>query len=191
MPNTTDAIINPEADKKLRGIALRYGLLVFVLLVADTFLLSYVNARMHPNTLKDLLKPGLASLNLISILIVLVPFYAGVYRLFTARLEIGRERIQARAWGEAVAALEPFDLATQRFLDRSGEAHYLLALAYAGLGDKVRAEKARAFVRRRSGVWAEKLGGGKKPAGKGTAASSAPRQEIKPRPPKSKPRRRF
>ncbi len=98
---------------------------------------------------------------MISILIVLIPFYAGVYRLFTARLEIGRERVQARAWSEAVAALEPFDLATQRFLDRSGEAHYLLAQAYAGVGDKARAEKARVFVRRRKGVWAENWAAGK------------------------------
>ena len=168
-----------------------FGILVFALLVLTTFGLSWANARYHPQTLKDLLTPQLIALNLLSILIVLIPFYAGIHRLYAARLEIGRERVQARAWSEAVAALEPFDAPMQRFLDGTGEAHYLLAQAYAALGSKERAEKARAYVRRKKGVWAEKLSPGKGGASKGASVYSAGGSEARPRPPKSKPKRRF
>ena len=85
-------------------------------------------------------------------------------------------------------------------MDRSGEAHYLLAQAYLGTGDKARAEAAREFVRHRKGVWAEKLLPGKpvlnrgastKATGKGAGVYAAPGQENRPRPPKGKPKRRF
>jgi len=188
-PETT-AIITPEADRILSRITLRYGLVVLILLVLTTFALSYANGLYHPKTLVDLMQPKLAFLNLISILVVLIPFYAGIYRLFAARLEIGREQAQARHWAAAVAALEPFDTPTQRFLDRSGEAHYWLAQAYTGLGDKSKADKARAFAQRRKGVWGEKAGGKKHPV-KSLAAPGTPGQENRPRPPKGKPKRRF
>ncbi|MDQ2799612.1 MAG: hypothetical protein M3Y13_08230 [Armatimonadota bacterium] len=199
MPIPQNAIINPEADRRLGRIALTYGVIVFILLIVTTLLVSVANAGQNPKTLGDLIhSPQLAALNLLSILVVLIPFYVGIHRLFTARLEIGRERVQARAWREAVAALEPFDVPMQRFLDGSGEAHYLLAQAYAGLGDKQKAETARKFVRRKKGVWAEKLSPGKAPVGmgkgqngKGAGVYPAPWQENRPRPAKSKPRRRF
>lgn len=188
-PNAT---INPEADRILRTIAIRYGILVFALLIADTFFLSYANALMRPRTLGDLLTPRLAFLNLISILVVLIPFYAGIYRLYAARLAIGRERVQARAWGEAVAALEPFAARTQRFLDGSGEAHFLLAQAYTALGEKSRAEAVRAYLRgKKKSIWAAKLSPGKAVTGKGAGVYAAPGQENKPRPAKGKPKRRF
>ena len=196
MPVPQNAVINPEADRRLGRIALTYGLLVFALLVLTTFLLSYANAASQPKTLTDLIhSPKLAALNLFSILVVLVPFYFGIHRLFAVRLEIGRERVAARAWTEAVAALEPFAVPMQRFLDGSGEAHFLLAQAYTGLGEKAKAEAARAFVRRKKGVWAEKLTPGKVQItgqkGKGAGVYAAPRQENRPRPPKGKPKRRF
>ena len=197
MPVPQNAVINPEADRRLGRIALGYGLLVFLLLVVTTIGLSYVNAAKQPKTLGDLVhSPTLAALNLLSILIVLVPFYFGIGRLFVARLEIGRERVAARAWLEAVAALEPFAAPVQRFLDGSGEAHFLLAQAYAALGEKGKAESARAFVRRKKTVWAEKLTPGKptglaKSSGKGAGVSPAPGSESRPRPPKSRPKRRF
>ena len=184
MPEPT-AVINPDADKILTRIAFRYGLLVFALLIADTFFISYVNAAKHPGNLGVLIKqPGLVALNLLSILVVLIPFYFGIYKLFSARLMIGRERVQARAWSEAIAALEPFDAWAQRFLDNSGEAHFLLAQAYTGMGDKAKAESARRFVRRHKGIWADRVNGVKPLAGPDG-------QENRPRPSKSKPRRRF
>jgi len=197
-PAPRASVINPDADRRLGRIALTYGAIVFVLLTLTTFAVPYADAAFRlPQTPK-------AILNGLSMLVVLIPFYFGIYRLFQARLEIGRERVQARAWPEAVAALEPFSSPMQRFLDHSGEAHYLLGMAYAGLGDKVRAEKVRAFVRRKAGSpWAEKLAPNQGP---GIARSRAKvydgqenragqgrndGQEKRPVPPKSKPRRRF
>ena len=132
-----------------------------------------------------------------------VSFLLGLDRRNAARLEMGRERVQARAWSEAVAALRPFDSVLLRVWDRSGEAHFLLAQAYAGLGDKVRAEKARAFVRRKSGSpWAEKLAPNQGPSISRSRAKVYNVQEEggqkkeggsekRPTPPKTKPRRRF
>lgn len=188
-------VINPDADRRLARIALSFGAVVFVLLVLTTFAVPYADAKYHLPTVP------MAILNGLSLLVVLVPFYFGIYKLFQARLEIGRERVQARAWTEAVAALEPFSAPTQRFLDASGEAHYLLGQAYAGAGDKVRAEKARAFVRRKAGSpWAEKLQPGRGP-GISRTSGKVPNakiydaqesgQEKRPAPPKTKPRRRF
>ncbi len=196
MPIPQNAVINPEADRRLGRIALTYGLIVFALLVVTTLLLSVFNAGSQPKTLGDLIhSPKLAALNLLSILVVIVPFYFGIHRLFTARLEIGRERVGARAWREAVAALEPFAAPMQRFLDGSGEAHFLLAQAYAGLGEKGKAESARAFVRRKKGVWAEKLSPGRVQITgqreKGAGVYAAPGQENRPRPTKGRPKRRF
>ena len=146
-------VINAEADRRLGRIALVVRRVLVC--AAGTDDVCRAVCRLHASICRSVPK---AILNGLSLLIVLVPFYFGIYKLFQARLEIGRERVQARAWTEAVAALEPFDRPIQRFLDHSGEAHYLLGQAYAGAGDKVRAEKARAFVRRKTGSpWAEKL----------------------------------
>ena len=196
MPAPQNAVINPEADRRLGRIALTFGLIVFALLVLTTILLSVVNAGSQPKTLGDLIhSPKLAVLNFLSIIVVLVPFYFGIHRLFAARLEIGRERVQARAWREAVAALEPFAAPMQRFLDGTGEAHFLLAQAYTGMGEKEKAESARAFVRRKKGAWAEKLTPGRGQIRgqkeKGAGSSATPGQENRPRPPKGKPKRRF
>lgn len=196
IPAPRTYVINADADRRLARIAIiNFGVLV-VLLTLTTVGMSVVNASTSlPLWPKRLL-------NGFSLLIVLVPFYFGIYKQFQARLEIGRERVQARAWAEAVAALTAFDTPFQRFLDASGEAHYLLGQAYAGVGDKVRAEKARAFVRRKTGSpWAEKLPSGKGPgiSRSGAKASANAKvydtqeggQEKRPSPPKTKPRRRF
>ena len=189
-------VVNPEADRRLGRLALGYGAVVFVLLILSTFAVPYADAYFHLPVVPKALLNGL------SLLAVLVPFYFGIYKLFQARLEIGRERVQARAYTEAVAALEPFTAPMQRFLDHTGEAHYLLGQAYAGLGDKVRAERAKAFVRRKAGSpWADKLQPGKAPGISRTSAKAsanakvyagpADGQEKRPMPPKTKPRRRF
>ncbi len=196
-PAPRSYVISPEADRRLIRISLLYGGISFVLLLLLTFAVPYANVRFPlPPVPKAILNWG-------SLLIVLLPFLAGVTRMNAVRLEIGRERVGARAWTEAVAALEPFDAPWQRFLDGTGEAHFLLGQAYAGLGDKVKAERARAFVRRKAGSpWAEKL---QSPKGPSIAASRAKvypakgesggengtGQEKRPTPPKSKPRRRF
>lgn len=195
-PVSRPYVINADADRRLTRLALLYGGISFVLLLAVTFGMPILNAATAlPIWPKRLL-------NYLSLLVVLVPFFAGINRMNAARLEIGRERVQARAWSEAVAALITFDTPFQRFLDASGEAHYLLGQAYAGLGDKVRAEKARAFVRRKTGSpWAGKLQPNKGPGISRSSVKSASNakvydaqaggQEKRPTPPKTKPRRRF
>ncbi len=188
-------VINADADRRLARLSLLYSGVSFVLLLALTFLIPYILVH-HPlpPLLRFLLQWG-------TLLLVMVPFLLGVDRMNAARLDIGRERVQARAWSEAVAALRPFDSLLSRSWDRSGEAHFLLAQAYAGLGDKVRAEKARAFVRRKPGSpWAEKLAPNQGPSisrarakvyDSSTAGEEKNGQEKRPTPSKSKPRRRF
>ena len=191
--NASRSIINPDADRRLGRIALIYGAIVFVLLIAVNFGMAFINTRVNLPVLPKSILNGL------SMLFILIPFYFGIYKLYQARLEIGRERVSARAWPEAVAALEPFTSPMQRWLDNTGEAHYHLGTAYAALGDKVRAEKARAYVRRKKdSPWAEKLTASNK--GPSIVRSAASRakvydaagdgQEKRP-PPKTKPRRRF
>ena len=189
-PAPRASIINPEADRRLTRLALLYGGASFLLLIVLTVGMPILNTVTHLAVWPKRI------LNDLSLLVVMIPFLTGTNRMNAARLEIGRERVQARAWTEAVAALQPLDGLIQRFFDVSGEAHYLLGQAYAGLGDKARAEKARAFVRRKSGSpWAEKLQTGKGPAIVRPNAASRAKiydgQEKRPAPPKSKPRRRF
>ena len=198
MPIPQNVGINPEADRRLNRIAFTYGLIVFVLLILTSLLIPLIDAESRKTLTGLSHSPKLVALNILSILVVLVPFYFGIHRLFQTRLEIGRERVGVRAWSEAVAALEPFDAPMQRFLDGSGEAHFLLAQAYTGLGNKTKAESARAFVRRKKSVWAEKLTpgrvqitAGKARAGKGAGVYAAPEQENRPRPSKGRPKKRF
>jgi len=188
-------VINADADRRLARISLLYSGVSFVLLLALMFLIPYIIVH-YPLTplLRFLLQWG-------TLLVIFVFFLVGADRTNAVRLDIGRERVQARVWSEAVAALRPLDSLLLRFWDRTGEAHFLLAQAYVGLGDKVRAEKARAFVRRKPGSpWAEKLAPNQGPSISRSRAkvydSSAEGgeksgQEKRPTPPKSKPRRRF
>ncbi len=185
-------VINADADRRLARISLLYSGVSFVLLLALMFLIPYILVH-YPLTppLRFLLQWG-------TLLVIFVFFLVGADRTNALRLDIGRERVQARAWSEAVAALRPLDSLLLRYWDRTGEAHFLLAQAYAGLGDKVRAEKARAFVRRKPGSpWAEKLAPNQGPSISRSRAKVYDTQEKpngpekRPTPPKSKPRRRF
>ena len=179
-------VISEEADRILGRIIVRYGVVTFALLVAVSFLMAFVNINVPQNSLFRWHKP----LDMVSILVVLIPFFLGMNTLFAARLRLGRDLVQRRQWTAAIAALDPFAGPSQRFLDGTGEAHYLLALAYAGAGDSARAAQAREFLRRhRHGPWADKL----------TAAPATPKpgfarlkaQEKAPRPANVKRRRRF
>jgi hypothetical protein len=148
-------LINEEADSELGRIMVRYGLATIILAIAMTIPMAYLNTRRSV---------FFAFLDGVSALVPLLPFFFGIKKMFVARLRIGRELLQARKWKQAVAALEPFAGVTQRFLDSTGEAHYLLASAYDGLGEREKALKARAFVlNHRPGPWAEKLKPGEAP----------------------------
>ncbi len=173
MPN--DPIINEDADRKLGKIILRYGGGSFLLLLLATFAMPFVNVPRSP------LFSMRHFLDMLSILVVLTPFFLGISRLFGARLKIGRELVNNRRWQESIAALDPFAGAGQRFLDTTGEAHYLLSRAYRAVGEQAKADAARAFVlRHRPGVWADTV-----------RKETLPVQENRPRPANGKRRRRF
>lgn len=175
MTATPAPIINDTADRALGRIILRHGLATLVVLLVLTLVMAIVNI---PNTPLFSYRRFLDTL---SILVVLLPFFLGINRLFSARLVLGRTFVQERRWREAAAALDPFAGPTQRFLDTTGEAHYLLGLAYAGMGEKAKAEAIRAFLRRhRPGQWAGKL-----------EHSPGQGQENRPRPSKKPPQRRH
>ncbi len=172
VPDLNTPVITEDADRRLGRIIVRHGLLTFGLLVVATVGMAFVNI---PGTR---LFPARRFLDTLSILIVLIPFFVGMNRLFAARLSLGRDFVARRQWREAVAALDPFAGRGQRFLDTTGEAHYLLAQAYLGSGEPAKAEAARAFVQRyRRGPWAEKA-----------AARPAPAPRQEKRPPPSNPR---
>lgn len=180
-------VISAEADRVLGRIIVRYGAVTFALLVAASFGMAFVNLDVPQNHLFRWHKP----LDMLSMLVVLVPFFLGMNKLFAARLRLGRDLVQRRQWTSAIAALDPFAGPSQRFLDASGEAHYLLALAYAGAGDAARAARAREFLRRhRRGPWADKLTTTARPSPR-PGISALKRQEKSPRPANVKGRRRF
>jgi hypothetical protein len=198
VPDLSTPVINDATDRALGRIIIRFGALTFALLVLVTLGMAPVNVDLPQNHLFKYHKP----LDLLSILIVLIPFFIGINRLFAARLRFGREFVAARRWREAAAALDPFGGVGQRFLDGSGEAHYLLAQAYTGLGQTTKAEAARAFVlKHRAGVWADRIkaaparpgirGGGKASPKAAPAGGDQSGQEKRTRPANRKPRRRF
>lgn len=205
MPETDAPLINEQADRQLGRLILRYGLLTLVVLTVVSLVMTPVNApfgafyRLH--RWRDVVR--VLALDFLGVLVILIPFFLGISRVFAARLRLGREFVAQRRWGEAIAALDPFAGAGQRFLDGTGEAHALLAQAYAGAGDRVKADKARTFVlRHRRGPWADKLtappvprAGSARPSDKRPTPQPpgpvAAGQEKRPRPSNKGRRKRF
>ena len=166
-------VINEAADRALGRIIIRCGLATLVLLLLMTVVMSVVNALV-PGPLHRFL-------DTLGLLVVMLPFFIGMNKLFGMRLKLGREFVANKHWREAVAALDPFAGTGQRFLDKTGEAHFLLSIAYQHTGDTRKAAQSRAFVQRhRPGEWAERL-----------AEPAARTQENRPAPPKRRPRRRH
>lgn len=136
----------------LGRIVLITGVVTLIFLIPVPLLMSFVNV---PTSKYFAARHVLDAL---SVLLIMTPFYVGMNYLFRERLRFGRIYVAESRWKPAIAALEPFDSATQRFLDGTGEAHYLLAQAYSGAGDRVKAERIKTFVQKnRKGVWADKL----------------------------------
>jgi len=100
-PTPRAFIINADADRRLARLSLLYSGVSFVLLLALMFLIPYVLVH-HPlpPLPRFLLQWG-------SLLVVFVFFLLGMDRMNAARLDIGRERVQARVWSEALGALRP------------------------------------------------------------------------------------
>jgi hypothetical protein len=148
-------IINEQADKQLFGIFKKFMGITLGLLIFLTAVMALANV---PNFIFFHYHK---SLDVLAVFIVLIPFYGGIHKLFATRLDIGRDLVEQGQWKQAVAALDPFAATGQRFLDNTGEAHYLLARAYLGVKEKEKAEAARQFVlKHRKGVWANELESG-------------------------------
>lgn len=135
-----DPVINEEADRVLGRILIRYGIVFIILSLAGPFALAFTNI------------PGSRLfayhrwIDYASVLIMMTPFFLGVARVSAERLKFGRRYIQEQRYSETAAVLESFTQFGQRFLDRSGEAHYLLSQAYQKLGLSAKSKKARDFV---------------------------------------------
>lgn len=179
-------IINPEADSILGRLTLQTMFFTFLMMVAMMAIGIYGS---RPGTFIFKYHRPIA---LITTLPILIVWYGMTGKLYAKRLEIGRDLVGKREFKQAIVCLEPFTAFGQRMLDRTGEAHYLLSLAYAGAHRKADADKCRDFVlKHRPGPWSAKLGG-KPAAPKRTAASTtADIDAAKPKPPKTKPKRRF
>jgi hypothetical protein len=184
-PTRSDApIINEEADRILGRMTLQTLFIPFLGLVLMTVLGVWVS---QPHTPQFKYHQAVAY---VSSLVVLIIWYWLNGRLYAKRLEIGRDLVAKREWKQAVVCLEPFNAFGGRRLDGTGEAHYLLMQAYNGVGNKPAADKCRQFVLKyRPGPWSAKLGGKSAPAARSGVAETV--EQAKPRPPKSKPKRRF
>jgi len=185
-PVALDApIINPEADRILGRATLQALFVTGGLLIVAMLAGAFVSQPGTP--LFKYHKP----IAYLTVLPVLLAWYGLNGRLYAKRLEIGRDLVGKREFRQAAVCLQPFESFGQRFLDRTGEAHYLLAQAYAGSNQKAKAEKCKTFVLKyRPGPWAAKLGGSPAVAARAkaeTTVAAGPR----PRPSKSKPKRRF
>ncbi len=133
-------LINEEADRRLGRIILRHGLAVFALLLVAPFVMAPLNmpsSRFFPDR---------RFWDTVSVMVILAPFFWGINKLFAERLRLGRELSAQGRWREAIAALDPFAGPTQRFLDTTGEAHFLLAQAYERAGQRQKAAQTRAFL---------------------------------------------
>ena len=178
-------IINPEADRILGRMSIQTIIAPFIGLIVLTFVMPVFNQK------GTLIFKYHQVIDIASALVILSIWYGLNGRLFATRLSIGRDLVAKREFRQAAVCLQPFESFGQRFLDRTGEAHYLLAQAYAGSNNKAKAEKCKAFVLKyRPGPWAAKLGGAPITAGRAkpdATVAAGPR----PRPSKSKPKRRF
>ena len=153
-------------------------------------------ANMYPGTSADLTHvytslPNVA-IDIFSAALIMFVFWTGISRINKSLLGYGRMFVERKQWAEVTQVLSSFNQQGQHFLDRTGEVHYLLALAFQHLGKVQTAQKARDYVvkYRPKSEWAEKIlqqGGVKAPA---KAARVTVGDAAKPHPAKGK-RRRF
>jgi hypothetical protein len=152
-PVQKEPLISPQADRALLKILVGYGGLFVVLFMLSPLLVAWFNIPSNP-----LFKVH-RELDTIATFVIMVPFFLGINAMNNTRLKFARQHAEEQNWTAVYGAVETFSQLGQRWMDRDGEAHYLLSIAYERLGKKVEAEKARTFVTkyRPSGKWAAKL----------------------------------
>ncbi len=148
-----EPLISDEADRELSKILLIYGIPTLVLFVAAPIACGYFDIPHSP-----LFKLH-RIVDFLSVFIAFIPFFLAVERMKAIRMKFGRRYIQSGEWKQAAAALEPYTHFGQRFIDSSGEAHYLASIAQDRLGKRAQAQRNRDFVlnHRKSSEWAAKL----------------------------------
>jgi hypothetical protein len=149
-------IINPEADRAIFKVMVKWGMLTFCLAVLLP--IGYITLQgTHPhNRLFGIHSP----LQFVFAGIWIIIYQFGASKVANLRLDYGRTYFNEKRWKESVAALDQFAEWGQRSFDRTGEAHYMLSVGLDRLGRREKAEKMRKFVRdKRSGTeWAIKCG---------------------------------
>ncbi len=206
-----EPLINEQADKVLRGILIRGGLITIVTMLIVMVIISVIYQQVFLRYPHSVFVTQYQYFSSISIFIWMVPFYLTMQAVATERVKMGRQFVAEERWTEAYGALETFSQFGQRSFDRTGEANYLLALAMDKTGRKKAAEKVRDFIRkhRAGSEWAKKVGGSKTvatPSGPAISASQlrksttltaanvaaeADNSKRKPMPSKNARRRRF
>jgi len=147
-----EPLITAEADRALLRIIIAYGGVFVVLFIVVPIFAGFV-------TKASPLSAESKFLSTVSTLIILTPFFLGVSKLNKTRLYYARKYAEEEDWKAVYYSVESFTQLGQNWMDSTGEAHYLIAIAYERLGQKADAEKARSFVtkHRSSGEWAMKL----------------------------------
>lgn len=95
----------------------------------------------------------------LSALLVLLVFALGISRTNKQLLEYARKFVEYDEWNNVVSVLLSFNQSGQQFLDRTGEAHYLLSMGFKKMGKPELSKQAKDFVlkRRSKSEWAQKL----------------------------------
>jgi hypothetical protein len=152
-PQQKEPLITPEADRALIKIMVAYGGTFVVLFMLAPLAIAFANEKGNP------LFPIHRSLDTASTLVIMLPFFLGINAMNNARLKFARRYASEENWKGVYGAAESFAQLGQNWMDRTGEAHYWLAIAQERLGQKAEAEKSRKFVTkyRASGEWALKL----------------------------------
>jgi hypothetical protein len=149
----TEPLISPEADKTLWKIVIAYGGSFVTLFLLAPLLVSYANLTKSP------LFPIHRFIDTLSTMLIMLPFFFGINAMNKARMKFARQYAAEENWKAVYGSTETFSQFGQKWMDSSGEAHYLLAIALERLGHRPEATKARLFVTkyRPNGEWAAKL----------------------------------
>ncbi len=148
-----EALISPEADRELLKLMIAYGGTLFVLLLLLQTAAVWINMPHSP------LFPFRKVMDVAIVFVIMMPFFIGMRKMVDVRLKYARRYVAEEDWKAVFYSVEFFDHIGQKWMDSTGEAHYLLAVALERQGQRDAARKARLFVtkHRPSGEWAAKL----------------------------------
>jgi hypothetical protein len=146
-------LITKSADKALIRIMIASIGSSFVLLALFSVTVQFANQP------RSFLFPVHRFLDVITTLLALLPFFIGINRMNAVRLQYARRFAEEGNWRGVYSSVESFSQLGQRWMDPTGEAHYLLSVAYERQGERAKAAKERTFVmkHRPNSDWAKKL----------------------------------